>query len=67
MMTSDRFVRFAAECQVMAKFTSSRENRMAWNQIAQRWLRCAELLDRQDSDARQRRKSAKSRANPAAS
>jgi hypothetical protein len=59
MITSDRFVRFAAECEVMAKFTPSHENKIVWNRIAQRWLRCAELLDRQDADARQRRKAPK--------
>jgi hypothetical protein len=60
MITSERFVRFAAECEVMAKFTPNRENRMVWNQIAQRWLRCAELLDRRDADARERRKAPRS-------
>jgi hypothetical protein len=60
MLTSDRFVRFAAECESMAKFTHSRENRMAWNRIAERWMRCAELIDKQDSEAHMRRKTAKS-------
>ena len=60
MLTSDRFLRFAAECEVMAKFTHSRENKMAWNRIAERWLRCAELIDKQDSDAHARRKTVKS-------
>jgi hypothetical protein len=32
MNTSDRFVRFAAECEVMAKFTP--ENRAVWTQRA---------------------------------
>lgn len=59
MITSDRFVRFAAECEVMAKFTSSPENRVVWNRIAERWLRCAELLERQDSELLQKRKMAK--------
>jgi hypothetical protein len=59
MMTSDRLVRFAAECEVMAKFTQSPESKVTWNRIAQRWLRCAELLERQDSEREQRRKSAR--------
>jgi len=67
MITSERFLRFAAECEVMAKFTSSQENRTAWNEIAERWVRCAELLERQDSDALKRRKVAKPRVNPALS
>jgi hypothetical protein len=57
MMTSDRLMRFAAECEVMAKFTQSQESRLTWNRIAQRWLRCAELLEQQDSDRELRRKS----------
>jgi hypothetical protein len=52
MITSDRFLRFAAECEVMAKFTRSRENRMIWNGMAERLLRCAELMGRQDANAR---------------
>ncbi len=50
MNTSDRFLRFAAECEVMAKFSRSRQNRAVWNGLAQRWLRCAELMDHQDSN-----------------
>jgi hypothetical protein len=41
----DRFLRFAAECEVMAKVTRSRENKAVWNGLAQRWLRCAEMMD----------------------
>ena len=51
----DRFLRFAAECEVMAKFSRSRENRAVWNGLAQRWLRCAELMDHQDSNDHGRR------------
>jgi hypothetical protein len=45
MHTTDQFLRFAAECEAMAKFTRSRENKAIWNGLAQRWLRCAELMD----------------------
>ena len=45
MDTADRFLRFAAECEVMAKFTRSQENKAVWTGLAQRWLRCAELID----------------------
>ncbi len=38
MHTTDRFLRFAAECEVMAKFTRSPENKAVWNGLAQRWL-----------------------------
>ena len=58
MLTSDRFLRFAAECEVMAKFTDSRESKIAWNQIAERWQRCAALIDKQDSEMRVARKAA---------
>ena len=38
MHTSDRFLKFAAECQVMAKFSPSSENRAVWRGLAQRWI-----------------------------
>ena len=47
MDTTDQFLRFAAECEVMARFTRNPENKAIWNGLAQRWLRCAELLDRE--------------------
>jgi hypothetical protein len=40
----DRFLRFAAECEVMAKVTRNRENKAVWNGLAQRWLRCAQMM-----------------------
>jgi hypothetical protein len=49
MNTADRFLRFAAECEVMAKISRSPENRTVWSGLAQRWQRCAELLDHQYS------------------
>lgn len=49
MDTMDRFLRFAAECEVMAKVTRSRENKAVWNGLAQRWLRCAEMMDQSRS------------------
>jgi len=49
MHTTDRFLRFAAECEVMAKFTRSAENKAVWNGLAQRWLRCAELMDQEQA------------------
>src|SRR5580658_5263878 len=51
MDTSERFLRFAAECELMAKFTRDRENKTVWRSIAQRWIRCAELVERQNSSA----------------
>ncbi len=55
MNTSDRFLRFAAECEVMAKFSRTPENRAVWSGLAQRWIHCAELVDQQDSDDCSRR------------
>jgi hypothetical protein len=52
MDTTDRFLRFAAECEVMAKFTRSAENKAVWTGLAQRWMRCAELMDRDHEPAR---------------
>ena len=52
MDTTDQFLRFAAECEVMAKFTRSAENKAVWNGLAQRWVRCAELMDREYTGTR---------------
>ena len=48
MHASDRFLRFAAECEVMAKCTPSPENEIVWHRMAERWIQCAELSERQD-------------------
>jgi hypothetical protein len=47
MHATDRFLRFAAECEVMAKFTRNPQDKAVWNGLAQRWLRCAELMDQE--------------------
>jgi hypothetical protein len=49
MDASERFLRFAAECELMAKFTPSPENKTVWRRMAERWVRCAELVERQYS------------------
>jgi hypothetical protein len=51
MNLSENFMRFAAECELMAKFARIPENRTVWIRMAERWLRCAELNDRQTSAA----------------
>jgi hypothetical protein len=53
MDATDRFVRFAAECEVMAKFSRNRETKAVWNGLAQRWLRCAELMDQEHANGYQ--------------
>ena len=47
MDASERFLKFAAECELMAKATRDRENKTVWRGMAQRWIRCAELVERQ--------------------
>jgi hypothetical protein len=39
MGAAERFKRFAAECELMAKVTPSPENRAVWRQMAERWHR----------------------------
>ena len=48
---SEKFMRFAAECELMAKFTRSPENKTVWNRMAERWVRCARLYDKNGSAA----------------
>ena len=52
---SEKFLRFAAECQLMAKFTRSRENRTVWTRMAERWLHCAQLYARRSPHSATRR------------
>jgi hypothetical protein len=51
MNLSEKFVRFAAECEHMAEFTHDPENKTVWTQMAGRWLRCAELCNRETAEA----------------
>lgn len=44
MDAMDRFLRFAAECEGMAKVSRGRENKAVWNGLAQRWMRCAQMM-----------------------
>jgi len=37
MDPSEKFLRFAAECELMAKFTRSPENKTVWTRMAERW------------------------------
>jgi hypothetical protein len=52
MNTSDKFLRFAAECKFMVKLTRNPESKAVWSHMAECWLRCAELYARQSSAAR---------------
>jgi hypothetical protein len=51
MNTTEKFYRFAAECEFMAKLTHNPKNKTIWTHMAERWVRCAELFDRQSSVA----------------
>ena len=48
MDASERFLKFAAECELMANITPSRANKTVWRRMAERWIRCAEFIERQD-------------------
>jgi hypothetical protein len=64
MDASDRFLGFAAECELMAKGSRDPKNKTVWRGIAERWKRCAELVERQNSLA-QNARSMKHRDKPA--
>ena len=51
MTPSEHFLRQAAECELMSKFTPSVENKAAWKRMAARWIRCAELYENESSAA----------------
>lgn len=53
MTSSEKFRKFAAECKSMAKFTHDPNNREAWNQMAERWSRCADTFDAAAMHARE--------------
>src|SRR6516225_8442377 len=52
MHAADRFLKFAAECQAIAKSSRQQENKRVWNGLAERWLRCAKLLEQFDTELR---------------
>ena len=55
-MTADHFQRFAAECRAMANGTRNPRDKEVWVGVAERWLRCATLMQRDEEDVRARRK-----------
>ena len=42
-MSFEDFLRHAAECEYMAKFSRDEKNKLVWRGMAERWVRCAEL------------------------
>jgi hypothetical protein len=49
MNPSEEFRRHAVECQQMAKFTRDPASKATWNRMAERWLHCAEVFQRESS------------------
>jgi len=45
MNSSEELRRHAVECVQMAKFLRNKENKAAWNSIAERYVRCAKWYD----------------------
>jgi hypothetical protein len=56
MVPSEEFIRHAAECKSMAEFSRDPENKKVWRRMAERWIRCAELAQKQDPPPQSRRK-----------
>ncbi len=45
MNPSEKFRRFAAECEAMSNFAKSPESKVTWSGLAAKWTRFAELAD----------------------
>ena len=53
-MSVEHLQRFAAECVAVANGTQNPKEKEVWMGLAQRWLRCAALLERDEADLRGR-------------
>ena len=47
MTASEQFLKFAAECEFMAKLSQERESNPVWHRLAERWVRCAQMAEQQ--------------------
>jgi hypothetical protein len=47
MNPADEFLRHAADCERMAKFTRDPQSRATWSRMAERWVLCAERFKQQ--------------------
>ncbi len=56
MNPSEEFLRHAAECRQMAKFTRDPASKATWSRMAERWLHCAEVFRQQRSAAQPARR-----------
>jgi hypothetical protein len=54
MELTQEFLKHAAQCEEMTRFTRDLESKATWRRMADRWRRCAEILVREDA-ARQER------------
>ena len=54
MELTEQFLKHAAECEEMARFTHDLESKATWRRMADRWRRCVEVVAREDA-ARQER------------
>jgi hypothetical protein len=45
MNPSEEFLRHAADCQRMAKFTRDPQSKATWSRMAERWVSCAERFN----------------------
>jgi len=57
MNPSDEFLRHAADCQQMAKFTRDPASRATWSRMAERWRQCAEVFKANSLAAQAQRRS----------
>jgi hypothetical protein len=55
-MSVEHFQRFAAECEAMADGTRNPKDKELWMRLAQRWLKCAALMEQDEADLRARRR-----------
>jgi hypothetical protein len=55
-MSVEHFERFAAECEAMADGTRNPLEKELWMGLAERWLRCAALMEREEAGVLARRK-----------
>ena len=54
MNASEKFLRFAAECEAMVELARTRESKDVWRGLAARWVRYAVLIERKSATARDR-------------
>jgi hypothetical protein len=63
MNPSEEFLRHAADCQQMAKFTRDPASKATWSRMAERWLNCAERF-KSESEAIKRNSPKRHRRPP---